>query len=72
LNGAIYEGLAKRIGSIAVGKDADLIVVEGDLSRRVTDIENIEYVCKDGISTRDREKFLNFETPADRLQQVLR
>jgi imidazolonepropionase-like amidohydrolase len=49
LNGAIYEGLDSRIGSIAIGKDADLIVVEGDPSRRVTDIENIEYIFKDGV-----------------------
>jgi imidazolonepropionase-like amidohydrolase len=49
LNGAIYEGLAQRIGSIAPGKDADLIVVQGDPARRISDIENIEYVFKDGV-----------------------
>lgn len=49
LNGAIYEGLSDRIGSIAPGKDADLVVVSGDPSRRISDIENIEYVFKDGV-----------------------
>jgi imidazolonepropionase-like amidohydrolase len=49
LNGAIYEGLDRRIGSIAVGKDADLIVVQGDPSHHIADIENIEYVFKDGV-----------------------
>jgi imidazolonepropionase-like amidohydrolase len=49
LNGAIYEGLADRIGSIAPGKDADLIVVSGDPARRIGDIENITYVFKDGV-----------------------
>jgi imidazolonepropionase-like amidohydrolase len=49
LNGATYEGLDARIGSIAPGKDADLLVVEGDPSRHVADIENVDYVFKDGI-----------------------
>ena len=49
LNGAIYEGLQARIGSIAPGKDADLLVVKGDPSRTITDIENVELVFKDGV-----------------------
>jgi len=49
LNGAIYLGLADRIGSVAPGKNADLIVVRGDPSRRIEDIENVEIVFKDGI-----------------------
>lgn len=47
-NGATYLGLADRIGSIAAGKDADLLLVRGDPSRRVADIENVETVFKDG------------------------
>ena len=49
LNGATYLGLADRIGSIAVGKHADLILVRGDPSRNIADIENVEIVFKDGI-----------------------
>ena len=49
LNGAIYEGLADRIGSIGPGKDADLVVVRGDPAARISDIENVEYVFKDGV-----------------------
>ncbi len=49
LNGAIYLGLDKRIGSIAPGKNADLIVVAGDPSTRITDIETVETVFKDGV-----------------------
>jgi hypothetical protein len=49
LNGAIYEGLQARIGSIAPGKDADLLVVKGDPSHTITDIENVELVFKDGV-----------------------
>ncbi len=49
LNGATYLGLADRIGSVAVGKDADLVVIDGDPSTRIEDIERIEIVFKDGV-----------------------
>ena len=49
LNGATYLGLQARIGSIAAGKDADLVVVKGDPSRTITDVENVELVFKDGV-----------------------
>jgi imidazolonepropionase-like amidohydrolase len=48
-NGALYLGLQSRIGSIATGKDADLVVVKGDPSQHIDDIENVETVFKDGI-----------------------
>jgi imidazolonepropionase-like amidohydrolase len=49
LNGAIYLGRDKQIGSIATGKNADLVVVKGDPSKQVSDVENVEIVFKDGI-----------------------
>lgn len=49
LNGATYLGLQARIGSIAPGKDADLVVVKGDPSHTITDVENVELVFKDGV-----------------------
>ena len=49
LNGAIYEGKQGSIGSIEVGKNADLIVIKGDPSQQIADIENVEIVFKDGI-----------------------
>lgn len=48
-NGALYLGLQGRIGSIAAGKDADLVVVKGDPSQHINDIENVETVFKDGV-----------------------
>lgn len=58
LNGAIYLGKEKEIGSVAVGKNADLVVIKGDPSKQVSDIENVEMVFKDGIGY-DPQKLLN-------------
>jgi hypothetical protein len=49
LNGARYLGEQDRIGSLVPGKQADLIVVRGDPSARIDDIEHVELVFKDGI-----------------------
>lgn len=49
LNGATYLGLADRIGSIAVGKSADLVVVRGNPATRIADIEQVEITFKDGV-----------------------
>jgi imidazolonepropionase-like amidohydrolase len=50
LNGATYLGLQTRIGSVQVAKDADLMIVNGDPSKTITDIENVEIVLKDGVA----------------------
>ncbi|HXL40649.1 MAG TPA: amidohydrolase family protein [Myxococcales bacterium] len=49
LNGATWLGQQDRIGSIANGKDADLVVVNGDPSSNIADIEKVEIVFKQGI-----------------------
>jgi imidazolonepropionase-like amidohydrolase len=48
-NGAQYLGDAKKIGTIAVGKQADLVVITGDPSQKIEDIEKVEIVFKDGV-----------------------
>jgi imidazolonepropionase-like amidohydrolase len=48
-NGAEFLGIADRVGSIAVGKQADVVVVRGDPSRNISDIRNIEIVFRKGI-----------------------
>ena len=48
LNGATFLGIQDRTGSIAVGKEADLLVVRGDPSVRIEDIENVEKVFANG------------------------
>ena len=49
LNGATFLGRQNAIGSIAVGKNADLVVVKGDPAARIADIENVAIVFKDGV-----------------------
>lgn len=49
LNGAKYLEVEDRVGTIAIGKAADLFVVEGDPSTDIRDIRNVEIVFKDGI-----------------------
>ena len=58
LNGATFLGRADRIGSIAAGKNADLVVVKGDPATRIADIENVEIVFKDGVGY-DTKKLLD-------------
>ncbi len=48
LNGATYLGLSESIGSIAVGKNADVVVVNGDPSKDIKAISKVEIVFKDG------------------------
>jgi len=49
LNGATYLGRAARVGSIAVGKQADLVVVDGDPSTNIGDVRKVETVFKQGV-----------------------
>jgi imidazolonepropionase-like amidohydrolase len=57
LNGATYLGRDKSIGSIAPGKNADLVIVKGDPSTHISDIENTVIVFKDGVGY-DSQKLL--------------
>src|SRR6185503_9227604 len=44
LNGAKYLGLEGRIGSIAAGKQADLVLITGDPSTTIADVRNVDTV----------------------------
>lgn len=48
LNGATFLGIADRTGTVAAGKEADLIVVRGDPSTRIEDIRNVRTVFSNG------------------------
>jgi imidazolonepropionase-like amidohydrolase len=49
LNGATFLKQSERIGSLAAGKAADIVLVKGDPSTSIRDIENVEVVFKDGV-----------------------
>ena len=49
LNGATYLGRADRVGSIAAGKQADLVVIDGDPSTRIEDVRKVSLVFKQGV-----------------------
>ncbi len=48
-NGAVYLGQQDRIGTLSAGKQADLVVIKGDPSKKIEEIENVETVFKAGI-----------------------
>lgn len=49
LNGAKILGFADRIGSIVAGKQADLVVLDGDPVARAADIRNVTLVFRHGV-----------------------
>ena len=49
LNGAKFLGEDARIGTVAAGKQADLVVVRGNPAANIAEIENVEIVFKDGV-----------------------
>jgi imidazolonepropionase-like amidohydrolase len=57
-NGAVALGTQAKIGTIAVGKNADLILVTGDPSATIEDVENVTTVFKDGVGY-DSAKLMN-------------
>jgi imidazolonepropionase-like amidohydrolase len=48
-NGAQYLGQLDKIGTIAAGKQADLVVIKGNPAQKIDDIENVEIVFKEGV-----------------------
>jgi imidazolonepropionase-like amidohydrolase len=48
-NGAEFLGELDKIGTLAVGKIADVVVIQGDPSANIRDIEKVELVFKDGV-----------------------
>ena len=49
MNGAKYLGRDARVGSLAVGKQADLVVIDGNPAATIADIRRVETVFKQGI-----------------------
>jgi imidazolonepropionase-like amidohydrolase len=56
-NGASFLGEQTTLGTLSAGKAADLIVIAGNPSQKIEDIENVETVFKDGLGY-DPEKLM--------------
>lgn len=50
LNGATYLGRSALVGSLAAGKQADLVVIDGDPSTQIADIRKVSLVFKQGVA----------------------
>lgn len=48
-NGAQFLGRSDRIGTIAAGKNADMVLIDGNPSANIGDVENVEIVFKNGV-----------------------
>jgi imidazolonepropionase-like amidohydrolase len=48
-NGAKWLGEEGRVGTIATGKAADLVVINGNPVEKINDVENVDTVFKDGV-----------------------
>ena len=57
LNGAEFLKESRRIGSLASGKQADIMIVKGDPSKNIRDIENVDLVFKDGVGFDSKKLF---------------
>lgn len=57
LNGAVYLGRDKEIGTLAPGKKADIVLLDGDLDKDIKAIRNTEIVFKNGIGYDSKKIF---------------
>ena len=48
-NGASFLGEQDHLGTVAAGKQADLVVIDGNPAARIADIRKITLVFKDGL-----------------------
>jgi len=48
-NGAKFLAADSQIGTIAAGKDADLVVINGNPAKNINDMEKVQTVFKEGV-----------------------
>jgi len=57
LNGAEYLGIENETGTLEVGKEADLVLINGDLTKDISNIRKMELVFKNGIGYDSKKIF---------------
>jgi imidazolonepropionase-like amidohydrolase len=57
LNGSIALGFDRTIGTIETGKSADLLIIDGDPSKNISDIRKVIYVFKNGVGYNSKKLF---------------
>ena len=57
LNAAEYLGRDKEIGTIAIGKRADFVLMNGDPEQDIKNVRNTELVFKNGIGYDSKKIF---------------
>jgi imidazolonepropionase-like amidohydrolase len=57
LNAAVYLGIAKQTGTVAVGKKADLVLIDGDPETHISTVRNTEIVFKNGVGFDSKKMF---------------
>src|ERR1022692_3733097 len=60
-NGAQYLGRDDKIGTLTPGKQADLVLIKGDPSKRIDEIENVETVFKAGVGYDSRKLIVSVQ-----------
>lgn len=56
-NGAEYLGILSETGTIEQGKQADLVLIDGDLAEDVSNIRKVKLVFKDGVGYDSKKIF---------------
>ena len=57
LNGAVFLEIEKNVGTIEVGKQADLLLIDGDLESNIKNIRKLQTVFKDGVGFDSKKLF---------------
>ena len=57
LNAAVYLGIVKETGTIAVGKRADLVLIDGDPESDISSVRKTEIVFKNGVGFDSKKIF---------------
>lgn len=57
LHGAVALNFDKSTGTIETGKNADLLIIDGDPSKNISDIRKVLYVFKNGVGYNSKKLF---------------